>query len=213
MNPNQNLHHRALGIEQRLEALLDDILHLDLVIDHGFDREQPASNHVDDPGPDRQRVTERPLDGEVLQDQLEGRDPHLGSRSELDSVSGGVNGPPGGAKDGVLQVRPDGAKWSQGPLLFGSLGALEPVMETARPPGPCTFRQEAVENEEAVGLGSTGPLHQSIHRPAPDGAGPSGRHTPLTLVGSEARSVLRRVDLGVGALDLHTTQWKNAEPA
>ena len=77
MNPNQNLHHRALGIEQRLEAFLDDILHLDLVIDHGFDREQPASDHVDDPGPDRQRVTERPLDGEVLHDQLEGRDPHL----------------------------------------------------------------------------------------------------------------------------------------
>ena len=71
LNSDQYLHHRTMRIEEGLESLLEDVIHFDLVVDHGLDREQSTSDHVDDPWPHRDRVTERTLNSEVLDDPLE----------------------------------------------------------------------------------------------------------------------------------------------
>ena len=60
-----------MRIEEGLKSLLEDVIHFDLVVDHGLDREQSTSDHVDDPWPHRDRVTERTLNSEVLDDPLE----------------------------------------------------------------------------------------------------------------------------------------------
>src|SRR5205814_968397 len=128
------------------------------------------------------------------------RDPgvaHLRERSDLERsatqndhvVPQRVRSPAGDAQDRVFQV---GAKRAErvDPLLLRTLGPLEPVLETMAPAGPCTLRQEAVEDEESVRLGRVGPLDEAVHRVTSDGAQPPRGETPLALVGARAGPVL-----------------------
>src|SRR5919112_2912410 len=89
---------------------------------------------------------------------------------ELDpkSVSCGVNGPASGAEDRVLHVRPRRAERINDPLLLRPLGSLEPIQETMTAGGPCTFRQQAMEEKEPIRLRSPSPFDQAVDRRAPD---------------------------------------------
>src|ERR671912_2273465 len=75
---------------------------------------------------------------------------------QMERVAGGMNRPPGAAQDGVLEMGAHGAKRARGTLLFRALGALESVVETMPPHGPCTFAQEAVKDEEPLGFRGAG---------------------------------------------------------
>ncbi len=118
-------------------------------------------------------------------------------RAQPKSVAGGMDGPPGDPLDRVLHGGPHRPERVQGALLFRTLGALEAVMETAGAGGPCTFGQEAMENEASLRLRGTGPLDQAIHRRAFHRPLPAGRKAPLLLIGSGALPVLGRVHIGV----------------
>src|SRR5215469_4510893 len=64
---DQHLHLIAGGIEQGLEALLDDIVRLDLSRYHLVDRIGAALDHADDPRPHRHVIAPGRFDGDILQ--------------------------------------------------------------------------------------------------------------------------------------------------
>src|SRR6478609_6472005 len=64
---NEHLHLVAGGVEQRLEALVDDIVGRDLRRYHLVDWINAALHHADDSGPHRHVIAPGGLDGDVLQ--------------------------------------------------------------------------------------------------------------------------------------------------
>src|SRR5262245_16528732 len=64
---DEDLHLIAAGVEQGLEALVDDVVGLDLSRDHLVHGIGTPLDHADDPGPHRHVVAPGGFDGDVLQ--------------------------------------------------------------------------------------------------------------------------------------------------
>ena len=117
----------------------------------------------------------------------------------------GMQGPPGFAEQGVLEVGASGPIGLE-TFFLGSIGSLAPVVDPKAPVRPAQLAKSRVVEEGRFQLGGAGPLAQHGEMPAAQRLLETRAEMELVVVGSRAGPVLGRPYRCGGCGHLHAIE-------